>query len=155
MLFNSLAFVAFFVVVLGVYHLPLPWTARKVWLVGAGYLFYATYNPPFVVLLWFTTLLDWFVARGIHASASQGRRKALLVASIVVNLGLLAVFKYGKFAVANLVWVSEHVGKPVHPTVPDLVLPVGISFYTFQSMAYAIDVYRRRIEPARRFLDYA
>jgi alginate O-acetyltransferase complex protein AlgI len=156
MLFNSLAFVAFFTVVLAVYHLaPLPWTARKVWLVAAGYLFYASYNPPFIVLLWFTTLLDWFVARGIHAATTQGRRKAMLVASIVVNLGLLGVFKYGRFVVANVAALSALTGSSWHPTVPSLVLPVGISFYTFQSMAYAIDVYRHRIEPAKKFLDYA
>ena len=156
MLFNSLAFLAFFGVVLVVYQLaPLPWTARKAWLVGAGYLFYATYNPPFVLLLWFTTLLDWFVACGIHAAATPGRRKLLLVASLVVNLGLLAVFKYGRFAVANVAALAALTGSGWHPAVPSLVLPVGISFYTFQSMAYAIDVYRRRIEPAKRFLDYA
>src|SRR5487761_2550871 len=102
MLFNSLAFATFFAVVLAVYHLaPLPWTARKAWLVAAGYLFYASYNPPFIVLLWFTTPLDWFAARGIHAATAQGRRKAMLVASIAVNLGLLGVFKYGRFVVAN------------------------------------------------------
>lgn len=156
MLFNSLTFLAFFTVVLAVYQLaPLPWPARKAWLVGAGYLFYATYNPPFVILLWFTTGLDWFVARGIHASRTQARRKALLVASLVVNLGLLAVFKYGRFTVQNAAAVAALAGSRWDFTVPSLVLPIGISFYTFQSMAYAIDVYRRRIEPARKFLDYA
>ena len=156
MLFNSYAFVVFFVVVVGAYHLlPLPWTARKAMLVLAGYVFYASWNPPFVVLLWFTTLLDWFVARAIHASSSPRRRKALLVGSLCVNLGLLAVFKYGKFAVANAVTVAGMLGSHWHPAVPDIVLPVGISFYTFQSMAYAIEVYRRQIEPAKRFLDYA
>ena len=156
MLFNSYAFLAFFAVVLAVYHLaPLSWTARKVALVLGGYFFYATWNPPFVLLLWFTTLLDWFVARGIHASTDPRRRKLLLVASIVVNLGLLSVFKYGNFAVANASAASALFGWHWAPPSRYLILPVGISFYTFQSMAYAIDVYRRRIEPARSPLDYA
>lgn len=155
MLFNSYAFLLFLTIVLAVRYAPLPWSGKKVFLIAAGYFFYAAWNPPFVLLLGFTTLLDWFVSLGIHRAPTQARKKSLLVASLVVNLGLLAVFKYGKFALTNFVSIAAFAGLPLHVTIPNIVLPVGISFYTFQSMAYAIDVYRGKMAPATKFLDYA
>lgn len=156
MLFNSYVFAVFLAALLGAYYgLPLPWRARKLLLICAGYLFYASWNPPFLLLLWFTTLLDWCVGKALGRSQSEPGRKRLLVLSVAVNLGLLAIFKYGDFILANAATLSGWLGAPVHPDPLAIVLPVGISFYTFQSLAYAIDVYRRRIEPARSFVDYA
>ncbi|HUP18448.1 MAG TPA: MBOAT family protein, partial [Gemmatimonadota bacterium] len=101
MLFNSLTFVVFFGLVLAVHSAPLPWRVRKIHLLVASYLFYAAWNPPFVVLLWISTLIDWFVAKGIHRETRTGRRRALLALSVAVNLGLLGYFKYGGFLLEN------------------------------------------------------
>ncbi|HUE77014.1 MAG TPA: MBOAT family O-acyltransferase [Longimicrobiales bacterium] len=155
MLFNSLTFVVFFGVVLAVHSAPLPWRVRKTHLLVASYLFYAAWNPPFVVLLWFSTLVDWFVAKGIHRETRVGRRRALLALSVVVNLGLLGYFKYGGFLLENWSALMRTMGVEWQAPAWGIVLPVGISFYTFQTMAYSLDVYLRRSEPSDSFLDFA
>jgi alginate O-acetyltransferase complex protein AlgI len=154
-LFNSLTFVAFFAIVLGLHNLPLPWKAKKVNLLIASYLFYAAWNPPFVLLLWLSTAVDWVVARKIYDSDGQRRRRALLGVSMAVNLGLLGYFKYGGFLLENWQALMSAIG--VTWTAPgwDIVLPVGISFYTFQTMAYSLDVYLRRARPADSLLDFS
>ena len=155
MLFNSFTFLVFFAAVLFFHRLPLPWAAKKANLLVASYLFYAAWNPPFVVLLWISTLTDWYAARGIARSATVSRRRALLVASLVVNLGLLGYFKYAGFLLENLVWVLRFAGIDFEPAAPDIILPLGISFYTFQTLSYSIAVYRRDAEPSKSFVDYA
>lgn len=155
MLFNSLPFVVFFLAVLVVHRLPLPWTTKKVNLLLASYLFYAAWNPPFILLLWFSTVVDWFVARALHRETRVGPRRVLLGVSLAVNLGLLGVFKYGSFLLENASALVGHLGIAWTPAPLDLLLPVGISFYTFQTLAYSLDVYLRRAKPAEHFLDYA
>jgi D-alanyl-lipoteichoic acid acyltransferase DltB (MBOAT superfamily) len=154
-LFNSLTFLVFFTVVLFFHRLPLPWTVKKANLLVASYVFYAAWNPPFVVLLWISTVTDWYVARGIARSAAMARRRALLVVSLVVNLGLLGYFKYAGFLLENMVWMLRFAGIDFEPAAPDIILPLGISFYTFQTLSYSIAVYRRDAEPSSSFLDYA
>ncbi len=160
MLFNSLTFVVFFAIVLALHNLPLPWKTKKINLLIASYVFYAAWSPPFVLLLWLSTAVDWVVARKIFATDSQSRRKALLGVSLAVNLGMLGYFKYGGFLLEN--WaalmsaiVMSAIG--IDWTAPgwDIVLPVGISFYTFQTLAYSMDVYLRRAKPADSLLDFA
>ena len=155
MLFNSLTFVAFFALVLGLHNAPLPWRVKKTNLLLASYIFYAAWNPPFVVLLWISTLVDWSVAKRIFREDRVGRRRVLLTLSILVNLGLLGYFKYGGFLLENWSALMSSIG--VTWTAPEwsIVLPVGISFYTFQTMAYSLDVYLRRAEPTDSFLDFA
>ena len=155
MLFNSLTFVAFFAIVLALHNVPLPWKVKKSNLLVASYLFYAAWNPPFVLLLWLSTMVDWWVAKGIYATERTTRRRGLLGVSIAVNLGLLGYFKYGGFLLENWQALLSAVG--VTWTAPgwDIVLPVGISFYTFQTMAYSLDVYLRRARPADSLLDFA
>jgi len=154
MFFNSLTFVVFFAVVLGLYLPPLlSWRAKKTLLLVASYLFYAAWNPPFVLLIVLSTVVDFFVARWL-ARAQRGRGW-LLLASLVVNLGLLAFFKYGTFALDNFTLVVHSLGIPYQPAAPDIILPVGISFYTFQTLSYTIDVYRKQLEPRASFLDFA
>ena len=155
MLFNSLTFLLFFSVVLALHYAPLPWGAKKTNLLVASYLFYAAWNPPFVLLLLLSTVVDWWVAKGIYRATETSRRRALLGVSLGVNLGLLGYFKYGGFLLENWQALMAMVG--VTWTAPgwDIVLPVGISFYTFQTMAYSLDVYLRRAEPADSFLDFA
>jgi alginate O-acetyltransferase complex protein AlgI len=145
----------FFAAVLLIHRLPLPWAVKKANLLLASYLFYAAWNPPFVLLLWFSTAVDWFVARRLHVETRVGWRRLLLLISLGANLGLLAVFKYGEFLMENTQLLLAQVGVAWQPAPLDLVLPVGISFYTFQTLAYSLDVYLRRAAPARHFLDYA
>ena len=155
MLFNSLTFVVFFVLVLCLHRLPFSWSTKKFNLLFASYLFYAAWNPPFVVLLWISTLIDWYVARAIHRTEKPGRRRGLLLVSILVNLGILGYFKYGTFLIENFTGLVNSLGFAYQPAAPSIILPVGISFYTFQTMAYSLDVYLRRARPADKFLDFA
>jgi alginate O-acetyltransferase complex protein AlgI len=155
MLFNSLTFVVFFAVVVLVHNLPLPWRAKKLNLLVASYLFYAAWNPPFVILLWISTVLDWYVARAVYPEPRLSRRRLLLALSVAGNLGLLGFYKYGDFLLHNWAGLMAVLGVQYVPPAWDIVLPVGISFYTFQTMAYSLDAYLRRAPPASSFLDYA
>ena len=155
MTFNSLTFIAFFMAVLLLHHLPLPWRVKKFNLLIASYLFYAAWNPPFVILLWLSTVVDWWAAGLIARSESQARRRALLMVSVVANLGLLAYFKYGGFLLQNFTAAAGAMGWEYQPPAWDIVLPVGISFYTFQTMSYTLDVYLRRAPPTRSLLDFS
>jgi len=155
-LFNSLTFVVFFVVVMALHHAPgIPWRAKKIQLLVASYLFYAAWNPPFVALLWISTAVDWHVAKKIHAAEGRSARRGWMLVSVFVNLGILGYFKYGGFLLANWVALAGAVGIEWHAPAWDIVLPVGISFYTFQTMAYSLDVFLRRAEPADSLLDFS
>jgi alginate O-acetyltransferase complex protein AlgI len=153
--FDSYSFVLFFGVVWGLDRLPLPWTVRKANLLLASYAFYAAWSPPFVLLLWLSTLIDWVAARGIASSTTAAGRRLFLLTSVVSNLGLLGFFKYGGFLTRAVADALLAVGLRYDPPAIDVVLPVGISFYTFQTLSYSIDVYRGRIPPGRSLLDFA
>lgn len=155
MLFNSLTFVVFFAVVLALHYVPFGWRTRKFNLLIASYLFYAAWSPPFVILLWISTLVDWQVAKRLYVEERQSRRRLLLWISIAVNLGMLGYFKYGGFLMENFEALMAAIGVAYQAPDWSIVLPVGISFYTFQTMAYSLDVYLRRAAPARSFLDFA
>ena len=155
MLFNSLTFIVFFAIVLALHHAPLAWRTRKANLLIAGYIFYAAWNPPFVILLWISTVVDWIVANKLHLETRHARRRMLLLVSVIVNLGMLGYFKYGGFLLENFQAMMAAMGVDYQPPDWSIVLPVGISFYTFQTMAYSLDVYLRRAEPAKSFLDFA
>jgi alginate O-acetyltransferase complex protein AlgI len=153
--FNSLTFLAFFAVVLALHYAPLPWRAKKVNLLVASYLFYAAWNPPFVLLLWISTAVDWWAARRIAGSDSDARRRAWLLASLATNLGLLGYFKYGGFLLDTFASGVAAMGGSYTPPEWDIVLPIGISFYTFQTLSYTLDVYLRRAAPAKSLLDFS
>ncbi len=155
MLFNSFTFLLFFSIVLGVYYLPLPWRLKKFHLLAASYLFYAAWNPPFVVLLWISTIVDWYCARWMHASSSRRTRLVFLCVSLGVNLGLLGFFKYSNFLLDNFNALTASWGIIHVPPSLDIVLPVGISFYTFQTLSYTIDVFRKKMAPWPSPLDFA
>jgi alginate O-acetyltransferase complex protein AlgI len=152
--FNSLIFLIFFAIVLALHSLPLQWHAKKMNLLLASYIFYAAWNPPFIILLWISTLTDWFAARRI-AVTSGGTKRFYLILSVIVNLGLLGYFKYGGFLEANLAAALGTMGFSYAPSGAKIILPLGISFYTFQSMSYSIDVFRNKIKPHHSFLDFA
>jgi alginate O-acetyltransferase complex protein AlgI len=155
MLFNSYTFIVFFVIVLLLHQLPIAWKVKKVNLLLASYLFYAVWNPPFIILLWISTLVDYFVGNKLYAVQSKSRRKLLLVVSLVANLGMLGYFKYGTFLLDNFVALMSTLGVEYHPAAPDIILPIGISFYTFQTLSYTIDMYRRTAPPEKSLLDFS
>lgn len=155
MVFNSLTFVVFFAIVLLVHNLPLPWSVKKLNLLVASYLFYAAWNPPFILLLWASTVVDWLVARQIHRQQKHERRKAWLLVSLVVNLGFLGFFKYGYFALENWHTLMNALGFHYRQPEWNIMLPVGISFYTFHSLSYTLDIYWRRVEPIPKLFDFA
>jgi alginate O-acetyltransferase complex protein AlgI len=152
--FNSLIFLIFFAAVLGLHSLPLSWQIKKTNLLLASYVFYAAWNPPFVLLLWISTLTDWFAAKRM-ATSEGGRKRFFLIISILVNLGLLGYFKYGGFLEENFLLLLSTLGFEYELSPGNIILPLGISFYTFQSMSYSFDVYRKQIRPADSMLDFA
>lgn len=155
MLFNSYTFILFFALVLAVYCVPFSWRSKKLFLLLASYFFYATWNPPFVILLWISTLTDWYIGNKLSHVTRQTTRRRLVFGSLVINLGLLGYFKYGNFVLDNFIALMNIVGWELHPYSASIVLPVGISFYTFQTLSYTLDIYRRKIQPCHSFLDYA
>jgi alginate O-acetyltransferase complex protein AlgI len=153
-LFNSISFLVFLpVVLLAVAFLPTRWRNR--FLLVASYFFYGCWDWRFLVLLWGTTAIDFWVGKKLGDVEDPGRRKRILLLSIGANLGVLAFFKYFNFFIGSAGSLLHSFG--FNPSMPALsiILPVGISFYTFQSMSYTIDVYRRVTEPAQRFWDFA
>ena len=156
MIFNSLTFLVFFAIVMALHHARLfSWHQKKINLLVASYLFYAAWNPPFVVLLWISTVVDWWAAQWMVRAKTERTRKLWMIASVVVNIGMLGYFKYGGFLLANFVALAASVGVHYQPPEWSIVLPVGISFYTFATLSYTLDVYLRRAKPAAHFLDYA
>jgi alginate O-acetyltransferase complex protein AlgI len=155
MVFNSYTFVLFFGLVLLLHNLPLSWKVKKTNLLLASYLFYAVWNPPFVLLLWLSTLIDYWMALLLGREENPLKRKGLLIVSLVVNLGMLGFFKYGSFLLDNFVALTSALGLDFHPSQPAIILPVGISFYTFQTLSYTLDVYRRKMAPEKSLLDFS
>ena len=156
MQFNSYLFAVFFAIVLAIYNLPfLGWRGQKLWLLVASYLFYAAWDPVFIVLVWLSTFVDWTAARLITSAPTRARRRLLLIVSVIINLGVLGYFKYGNFVLANVVAGLHALGIPYDPAPLDLVLPIGISFYTFHTLSYTLDIYLGRTQPWPSFLDFA
>lgn len=156
MLFNTAGFIVFLIVVLVLYYwAPLSWRARKTMLLLASYLFYGLWNPPLILLLWISTIVDWTAGNKLFNLEEKSKRKLWLLLSICVNLGFLGFFKYGNFFLENFQFVLSLVGMEYTPPAWDIILPMGISFYTFQTMSYTIDMYRGKIKPAKTFLDFA
>jgi alginate O-acetyltransferase complex protein AlgI len=157
MLFNSLEFVLFLPVVLGVYFLlPHRWQNR--FLLVASCFFYAMWDWRFLFPLLASTCIDYFCAVRMDASWARGEpnahRKRYLVLSLVTNLGLLGFFKYYNFFQENFQLLAESAGWQVSSWTLQIVLPVGISFYTFQALSYTIDVYRGQLHVTNRFSDF-
>lgn len=154
MSFNSLTYAIFFAVVFILHQLPLPWRVKKINLLIASFVFYGSWNPPFLLLLWFSTVLDWSLAKMIYRAEGTGPRRVLLVVSLLANFGLLAFFKYGQFILENYAGLARFLGVDFTAPAFDIILPVGISFYTFQTLSYTLDVYMKKTVPAKSFLDY-
>lgn len=143
MLLLSLTFLAF--------HLG-PKKLRVLVLLAASLVFYGSWNAPFLLLVFYSAILDFVVAKRIHSADNPGTKKRWLIASLVSNLSVLAVFKYANFLRESLHLALPEIASFAAPW--DIILPIGISFYTFQTMSYSIDVYKGRIDPESSFIDF-
>ena len=155
MLFTEFRFLVFFVLAFGVHWALRPATARKAWLLGCSYLFYAAWDWRFLALIWISTAVDYVAGLGIHRATRPSKRKRWLLLSLLTNLGLLGFFKYWNFFLDSAAGLLGWLGLEPNLPVLEVILPVGISFFTFQTMSYSLDIYFRRLEPTRRLLDLA
>jgi len=157
MLFNSFEFLLFLPLVFLLYWVSpaRPGWLRNALIVLASYVFYGWWDWRFLILIVFSTLVDYSVGRALSRTEHPGRRKWLLSLSLLANLGLLGFFKYYNFFIENFIEAFSWFGQPPDIRVLSIVLPVGISFYTFQTLSYTIDVYRRKLEPTSDLLAFA
>ncbi len=154
MLFNSFQFIEFFLIVYCAYlFLNHKWQNRM--LLVASCVFYGAWDWRFLFLMFSSISVDYFCAANIHKSENQKTRKRFLLLSICVNLTVLGFFKYFNFFGGSLQALFDWLGLSVHTRALNIILPIGISFYTFEAMSYVIDVYRKKMEPAKTYLDYA
>ncbi|MCC6487094.1 MAG: MBOAT family protein [Candidatus Hydrogenedentes bacterium] len=154
MSFASIQYAVFLITVYGLYRM-LPHRQQNLMLLVASDIFYGAWDWRFLSLMLISTVIDYGVALRLRTAEAPGIRKALLLASICTNLGLLGVFKYFNFFASSLADLASAFGITLHWTTLSIVLPVGISFYTFQTLSYTIDVYRRELEATDRFFDFA
>ncbi len=156
MLFNSYVFAAFFAVVFSLYWASK--SSRRIQnaiLLVASYVFYGWWDWRFLSLIVLSTAVDFAVGNALGTSTDAVKRKRLVTVSLLVNLGLLGVFKYFNFFADSFADMIGVFGLTADFATLNIVLPVGISFYTFQTLSYSIDVYRRRMDPCRDLLDFA
>lgn len=156
MLFNSLEFAIFLPLVFILYWAVFNRSIRlqNALVIVSGYVFYGWWDWRFLMLLIFTSTVDFIVGLYLNKTDDERRRKVLLLTSIIMNIGLLGVFKYYNFFVDSFVAVFAQLGVQLETRTLNVILPVGISFYTFQALSYTIDVYRRRIPATLDFLQY-
>ena len=154
MLFNSIPFLIFFPIVAGLYLL-LPKKIKPIWLLLASYYFYMSWNYKYVVLILFTTLVTYAAGLLIGKADALSKKKLFLALGLVLNFGLLFFFKYFGFFLENVSRILSVFKIGVIDNPFDFLLPVGISFYTFQAVGYCIDVYRGDTKAERNFIRYA
>jgi alginate O-acetyltransferase complex protein AlgI len=155
--FVTVEYFFFFPLVLLAYCLLQKWgkRAQNPLLLAASYFFYASWNPMYLTIIFASTALDYILGHAIDSARSQARKQALLVGSLVANFGVLGFFKYFNFFADSFTSLLGSLGLSADPVTLKVLLPVGISFYTFQSMSYTLDIYRGQLKPTRSFLDYA
>ena len=154
MLFNSFSFLVFFPVVVLVLFI-IPRRFRSVWLLIASYWFYMSWNPKYAVLIGLSTVITYFSGIMIEKADTDRGRKAVVAFSLISNLGILALFKYANFVLDTVSAVCGRFGVSTGGMHLDLLLPVGISFYTFQALGYTLDVYRGTISSEKNIINYA
>lgn len=157
MLFNSLDFAVFLPFVFFLYWFVFKNNLRSqnFLIVIASYIFYGWWDWRFLILIVFSTLIDFLIGIELGREGDKFKRKGLLIFSIMVNIGLLGFFKYFNFFLENFTAAFSIVGMPIQANSLEVILPVGISFYTFQTLSYSIDVYRRKLEPTRDWISFA
>ncbi len=154
MLFTELNFWVFFAAVAAAY-VALPHKHQNRMLLVASYVFYGAWDWRFLSLILLSTIVDYFVGLSMANATTDTRRRRLLFASLAVNLGMLGIFKYFGFFVDSFQSLLAGFGFEADPFILSIALPVGISFYTFQTLSYTIDIYRRDLSPTRDFFDFA
>jgi alginate O-acetyltransferase complex protein AlgI len=154
MLFNSIEFISFFVLVFFIYW-SLAKQAQNRFLLLASYFFYGCWNWKFLSLILLSTVVDYYCGHKIHESSEPTKRRRFLLVSLGLNLGVLALFKYANFFVAETVELLNAIGFSAHHRTWQIILPVGISFYTFQTLSYTIDIFRGKLEPVHDKFDFA
>lgn len=154
MLFNSLEFLIFFPIVTLVYFL-IPHKVRYLWLLGASYYFYMCWNPEYALLMATSTVITYASGFFIDKGKSMLMRKIMVGISFTLNLAILFYFKYFYFTMDNINMLRDMLGMSALSPKFDVILPVGISFYTFQALSYTVDVYRKELEPEKNILKYA
>ncbi|SIO62233.1 D-alanyl-lipoteichoic acid acyltransferase DltB, MBOAT superfamily [Singulisphaera sp. GP187] len=154
MLFNTFHFAYFFAILLPLYWI-LPHKPQNYLLLAASYYFYSCWDPRFLSLLLLSTAMDYACGLAVDRIETPRKRKLFVAISMVLNLGMLGYFKYYNFFAESLQAALARGGISVPLAQLNVVLPIGISFYTFQSMSYVIDVYRRDIKPTRNFIEFA
>lgn len=157
MLFNSFDFAVFLTLFFFLYWFVTNGNLKlqNFLIVVASYLFYGLWDWRFLSLIFFSTLIDYLVGRKLKTEESQINRRFLLWISILVNLGFLGVFKYYNFFLENFITAFSLFGIEIKLSSLNIILPIGISFYTFQTLSYSIDVYKRKLEPATDFIAFA
>ncbi len=154
MLFNSFSFLIFFPIVVLLYFI-VPKKVRYIWLLIASYYFYMSWNPKYIVLILISTIITWVSGLLLEKFESVACRKWVVATSFATNLGILFFFKYFDFAINNVNKVLGRVGVELIENPFDILLPVGISFYTFQALSYTVDVYRGQVKAQKNPLRYA
>ena len=154
MLFDTPVYFFFLAIVLLAYW-QLKWRKQNILLLAASYFFYGWWDWRFLSLIWISTIVDYFCAKSIGASDRPAHRKVLLSISVALNLSFLGFFKYYDFFAASLSDSLALLGINAPVAVLGIILPPGISFYTFQELAYLVDVYNRKLEPSKSLVDYA
>ncbi|MEP7234850.1 MAG: MBOAT family O-acyltransferase [Ignavibacteriota bacterium] len=154
MIFNSLAFAIFLPVVLALYYI-LPFKGQNRMLLVASLFFYAWWDWRFLGLLALTILIDFYASHAVYRATTHKRKKQWMLLSVISNVLVLVIFKYSNFFVQSFAVVLTKLGFEVHVPILQLVLPIGVSFYTFMSMAYVIDVFRGELKPTNHLFDFA
>lgn len=155
MLFNSLDFLVFFVVIFFGYWIFAPYkNTRNVFLLLASYFFYGWWDWRFLFLIGLSSTVDFIIGNKIYGTQNQKKRKWHLIISLSTNLGLLFYFKYTNFFIETFVEAFTLFGKKLEVSTLSIILPVGISFYTFQTLSYTIDIYREKLKPTKDILAF-
>ena len=154
MTFTSLTFLLFFPLVFFLYWRKPEQRWQNGILVLASYFFYGWWDYRFCALMMLSSLVDYFIGIAVHETEDNRKRRSYLFFSLFANLGLLGYFKYYNFFSDSLGTFLSQFGWTVHPVIAEVILPVGISFYTFQTLSYTIDIYRGKLEPTRNLIDY-
>jgi len=154
MVFNSFEFALFFLVLFLLYLASNHKWQNRILLLGS-YIFYGWWDWRFLTLIFLSTVIDFFCGLKIYSENSIKLKKVFLYTSIFFNLGILCVFKYFNFFLENFYGLLDQLGLEVNSPVLKIVLPMGISFYTFQTMSYSLDIFRGKLKPTRKFLDFS
>ncbi len=156
MIFNSISFGIFLFIVFTIYWFILKNNLKlqNLFVLVSSYVFYGWWDSRFLILIVFSSLIDYFVGLGLEKNNSNKIRKLLLFTSVFINIGLLGIFKYFNFFIDNFVEATQFFGFHINLSTIHIILPVGISFYTFQTLSYSIDVYRRTLKPTRDIIAF-